>query len=112
MGVQAKLEKENVTQALYSSNSNFLHLALMIKGNWLGCLEKELDGNRGEDMHRRGSGLCQMYSQKQCSKMIIDWEGKRGCRYERVIYTRPDFHWTAPHIPLSLLWPDDLWIMD
>eukprot|EP00434_Breviolum_minutum_P021265 symbB.v1.2.018760.t1/scaffold1510.1/size114631/4 len=44
---QLRLEKENVTAALYSSGSPYLHGALQIRGNWLGCLEEETPENLG-----------------------------------------------------------------
>ncbi|CAJ1356867.1 unnamed protein product [Effrenium voratum] len=107
-----RIEQENVTEALYSSDSPWLNLALQIAGNWLGCLERELPQSEGWDMRRRGSGLCQMYSQKQCMQMISEWETARGFTYERVIYSRPDFQWTAQHIPLAFLSSPHIWIMD
>eukprot|EP00913_Durusdinium_trenchii_P019404 g18242.t1 len=64
--------KENVTAALYSSKSPFLAEALKIRGNWLGCLDRELPESRGRDMRRKGSGLCLIYGQKQCMLMIED----------------------------------------
>ncbi|CAK9005266.1 unnamed protein product [Durusdinium trenchii] len=107
-----RLEKENVTAALYSSKSPFLAEALKIRGNWLGCLDRELPESRGRDMRRKGSGLCLIYGQKQCMLMIEDWEAKRGRPYERIIFSRPDFHWIAPHIPLSYLSTEHIWVMD
>ena len=53
-----------------------------------------------------------MYSQKQCMQMISEWETARGFTYERVIYSRPDFQWTAQHIPLAFLSSPHIWIMD
>ncbi|CAK9005375.1 unnamed protein product [Durusdinium trenchii] len=63
-------------------------------------------------MRRKGSGLCLIYGQKQCMLMIEDWEAKRGRPYERIIFSRPDFHWIAPHIPLSYLSTEHIWVMD
>lgn len=111
---QIRLENENVTAALYSqgAKSPFLPGALQIRGNWLGCLERERPENQGKDMRRKGSGLCLIYGQKQCMLMIQDWEAKNSHRYQRVVFSRPDFHWTAPHVPPSFLSMEHIWIMD
>lgn len=107
--VSLKLEKENVTQFLENSRvwDGGWKAATRIKGNWLGCLEGE-----SADMRRSGSGLCQMYSHKQCLSMITDWEQRRGLEYERVVYSRADFLWLAPHVPLSFLPNGEMWIVD
>ena len=41
-----------------------------------------------------------------------DWEDKHQHRYQRVVFSRPDFHWTAPHLPSSFLSLEHIWIMD
>jgi hypothetical protein len=41
-----------------------------------------------------------------------DWEAKNNHRYQRVGFSRPDFHWTAPHVPPSFLSMEHIWIMD
>ena len=41
-----------------------------------------------------------------------DWEAKNRHRYQRVVFSRPDFHWTAPHVPPSFLSMEHIWIMD
>ena len=78
--------------------------AFFIEGNWIGCY----DGQGSNILEREGSGLCQMYSHKLCHDMITGFEDRYDHRYERVIWSRPDFFWTAPHIPLEMLptYPD------
>ena len=90
---QLRLEQENITGALYSSRSPHLKAALSVKGNWLGCLERELPENRFKDMRRKGGGLCHIYGQKQCMLMIEEWEAKHDHRYERVVFSRQAMLW-------------------
>lgn len=48
----------------------------------------------------------------QPSQPSQDWEEKHQHRYQRVVFSRPDFHWTAPHLPSSFLSLEHIWIMD
>ena len=56
-GLGEPLRQENITAALYSSKSPHLAGALRVRGNWLGCLERELPENRGAAA-RRPLALC------------------------------------------------------
>lgn len=108
---QVRLERENVTQFLESAGRRNAawREAVSVRGNWLGCYEGDADR---EAMRRFGSGLCQMYSHRQCHAMIVDYEAKRGMQYGRIVYSRPDFQWIAPHLPLDMLPEMELWIAD
>lgn len=37
-------------------------------------------------------------------------ESRRGLRYERVVWSRLEYEWLAPHPPLSLLTPEFMWV--
>lgn len=57
-----------------------------------------------------GQGMFQWYWRDQCLQMIEQQEKLRGSNYSRVVVTRFDYKWVAPHPPLSLLTTSaDVW---
>lgn len=61
-----------------------------------------------------GSSKAHMIHQIRDYALLLDLirrtEGERGAFYERIIFSRLEFAWLAPHPPLSLLSPSMLWI--
>ncbi len=56
--------------------------------------------------------LREFHYQSRCYAMMVDRErrARRGAAYDRVIFTRLEFEWLAPHPPLSLLDPARVWV--
>jgi hypothetical protein len=71
-----------------------LKLPLSFRGSWL----------------HNSSAIQQYYGQAQCLEMLEAHEAQRGHRYLRVIYSRFDFFWLAPHPPLRLLDSAFVWV--
>eukprot|EP00929_Paragymnodinium_shiwhaense_P086914 TRINITY_DN47283_c0_g1_i1.p1 TRINITY_DN47283_c0_g1~~TRINITY_DN47283_c0_g1_i1.p1 ORF type:complete len:519 (-),score=107.63 TRINITY_DN47283_c0_g1_i1:50-1483(-) len=59
-----------------------------------------------------GFGIYQWYWRSQCLEMIEEREKTRGKPYDRVVVTRYDYKWLAPHPPLRLLDKGMLWVPD
>ena len=59
-----------------------------------------------------GNTLQEFHYQSRCINMIGSHErtSRRGLRYDRVMFTRLEFEWLAPHPPLALLDPGYLWV--
>ena len=84
-----------------------LRHAALVKGNWLGSAGQELLPND----RRKGTGIYHMYSHEQCLQMIEVQEDLRGFEYSRLVYSRSDLRWVAPHPPLAVLRPRGrLWV--
>lgn len=54
--------------------------------------------------------LREFHYQSRCLTMIERAERARGRPYERVLFTRLENHWLAPHPPLALLSADRVWV--
>ena len=96
-----RVQKEDVSLFLQEGNQTGAGIskAIQLSGNWLGCY----DGKGTRAKHVVGSGLCIFWSHLQCLKMIREYESNRGRKYERVLFSRPDMSWVAPHVPLAML---------
>ena len=59
-----------------------------------------------------GNTLQEFHYQSRCIDMIKTHErgARRGVSYERVMFTRLEFEWLAPHPPLALLNASYLWV--
>lgn len=56
------------------------------------------------------SAVQQYFAHMHCAEMVDTHEASRGLRYERVVVSRYDLRWLAPHPPLSLLDGNFLWV--
>jgi hypothetical protein len=54
--------------------------------------------------------LREFHYQSRCMDMIERVEARRARAYERVLFTRLENHWLAPHPPLALLSPAHVWV--
>ena len=75
---------------------------LQVKDQWLG-------GVRGEGQHKGSAGIL-IYFRKYLFDRLR--EENLLDRYDRIIVTRSDFVWAAPHPPLKLLKPGSVWFPD
>ncbi len=69
-------------------------------------------GNRSICVNLGDVPASAMFTRLELLKPSQDWEDKHQHRYQRVVFSRPDFHWTAPHLPSSFLSLEHIWIMD
>ena len=58
----------------------------------------------------RPGTLRQLHSLHQCIELISEAERARGAPFGRLIHSRLEFHWLAPHPPLGLLDASYTWI--
>lgn len=54
--------------------------------------------------------LREFHYQSRCMSLMEATETRRGRLYERVLFSRLENHWLAPHPPLSLLSPGLVWV--
>ena len=56
------------------------------------------------------SPLRELRGYSRCLDLIETHERERGVPYDRVVFSRLEFNWLAPHPPLSLLPPCFVWV--
>lgn len=61
-------------------------------------------GNRGLSV------LRELHDYSRVIRMVAEHERWRGVPYSRIIFSRLEFHWYAPHPPLSLMEPSAVWL--
>jgi hypothetical protein len=86
----------------YEQVANNWRILKQVKDQWLG-------GIKGEQAQKGSAGILLFFRWLTKNKLL---ENKLLNEYDRFIYTRSDYLYETPHIPLELLSKDKIWIPD